>query len=175
MKHNLYIICLLAICYSLISCDKSEIDHETEYNNSYSKWLAFRKSSQNSYSYRASDFSEISVARTRINVTNGIVTRREFECIRYYPSNDTVKWVEKNMDEINTHNDREATKAITLDQIYHDAKTEWLVKRDGMNIIFTTDSQGIISTCGYQEDNCPDCSFTGVHIDEVRTLYLMED
>lgn len=173
MKHNFWIICLIAISYCLISCEKSDIDHEAEYENSYLKWLAFKKSSHNSYSYRASFFSQISVARTRITVTNGITTKREFECIRYLPSNDTVKWVES-MDEINMHDDIEAAKAITLDQIYHDAKTEWLVKRDGMDVIFTTDSQGIISTCGYQEDNCADCAFTGVHIDEVRASPIID-
>src|SRR5690606_27029376 len=84
-------------------------------------------------------------------------------------SPDKAEWIE-NEDEINSHQQGSAAKAITLDEVYETAKNNWLVKRENAKIYFENKNDGMISTCGYIEDGCQDDCFTGITIEYIEAL-----
>lgn len=52
----------------------------------------------------------------------------------------------------------------TLDEVYRRAKNDWLKKRGDANFYFKSDNNGMISSCGYVENNCADDCFRGITI-----------
>lgn len=58
----------------------------------------------------------------------------------------------------------------TLDEIYNKAKTEWLIDRPNTNIYFEAKNDGLISNCGYVDQNCQDDCFVGITINSISPL-----
>ena len=58
----------------------------------------------------------------------------------------------------------------TIDQVYEQAKNDWLRKRDNAQSSFEAKNNGIISSCGYWEDGCMDDCFRGISISSVEAL-----
>lgn len=74
----------------------------------------------------------------------------------------------KNESEINTHQNGAA--ALTLDEIYVNAKSDWLIKRKNTTNYFESKNDGLISQCGYVEKNCMDDCFVGITISSIERL-----
>jgi hypothetical protein len=79
-----------------------------------------------------------------------------------------MAWTE-NENEINTHREM-AAAAITLDEVYEKARTEWLIKRKDVNVYFETKNNGMISSCGYVNKGCMDDCFNGIRIAYIQPL-----
>ncbi|MFT3904243.1 MAG: hypothetical protein QM727_13795 [Niabella sp.] len=152
---------------------KKDFEYQDSYNKSYRAWLGFKAASGNSYTYTKSSGSWTGYASTMtITVENGQITSRSYVATRIGDTPGDVviigQWTE-GLDEINSHTD--FGKAMTLDEVYGKAKSEWLnVSKKENHIYFEAKNNGMISTCGYFPKNCADDCFTGIHIDEIKNL-----
>ena len=60
--------------------------------------------------------------------------------------------------------------SLTLDEIYEKARTEWLLKRKDATSYFEAKNDGMISSCGYVNNNCADDCFVGITINLIERL-----
>ncbi|MNR01286.1 hypothetical protein D3C85_1170860 [compost metagenome] len=168
---NYFFIILLLIGTALSSCKKSDIDHENKFDESYKAWTDFKKSSGNSYRYSVTTVSWTgSRTKTMITVKDGQAIHRSYvsKTIISTPKiEETIheEWQE-DKNTLNTHSS--GFKAITLDEVYQLAKTQWLVKRKGSESVLETKNNGMISACGYSAENCIDDCFSGISIESIE-------
>lgn len=172
MKRNIYVYLLLLIGITLASCKKSDITNEDDYNKSHQSWVSFKASSNNSYRYTVNTTSWIGTSsETKITMKNNKAVHRSFTASAI--DRDTHKsavyltW-EEDESNINTH--AGAATALSLDEIYQKAKSEWLLKRADAKTYFETANNGMISSAGYQENNCADDCFVGIHISAIEKI-----
>ncbi len=175
MKKNLCFLILLLTAVIFTSCEESDINYENDFEKSYNEWLVFKKNSDDSYRYTVTNGSWVGTSwRTDITVVNGKVTRRYFkytspgEFTENIPQED-LEWTE-NEDQLNSHEHTGAAEALTLDEIYDKARNEWLIKRKNATVYFKANNNGLISACGYVEDNCADDCFIGIEISGIEPL-----
>lgn len=175
MKKALWIFMLLLIGGLISSCNKSDIEYENDFDKSQKALESFKESSNNSYRYKVVYGSWTGLAgETIITVTKGKVTQRHFKYTGSDKSLDqtpreTVEWTE-NEGEINSHLHDSAAEGRTLDEVYEQAKNNWLTKRKNARILFENKNDGMISTCGYIEDGCQDDCFTGISIEYIEAI-----
>ncbi len=166
-----YVLLLIGIL--LTSCEKSNLNYENSFESSYQEWLNFKQTSGNSYHYVVTGGSVFGPAwQTDITVTNGKVTQRHFKYTTVTGmvnvSAEVLEWTE-NENEINSHINSGAA-ALTLDEVYGKARTEWLIKRKDASVYFEANNNGLISSCGYVPDGCMDDCFRGINISSVGLL-----
>lgn len=174
MKKNCFLIFTLClVLFSLTGCKKNNLEHKSDFENSYNACLDFKMSSGNSYQYTVLRTSWAGMSwKTVVTVKKGKVTKRHFEWIvpddwsQDIPAGEK-EWIEEG-DELNSHRGTGAAEAITLDEIYAKAKNYWLIKRDNAEIFFETKNNGLISKCGFTEDGCADDCFNGINIIQIK-------
>ena len=174
MKNQFYLLSFVLVIM-FVSCDKDDLYYESAFERSYSEWLTFKKASDNSYRYTAIGGTWVGASwETTITVTDGEVTSRFFkmtasdELLAEIPEED-LEWTESG-NELNSHTNTPAAKTITLDEVYEKARNEWLIKRDDISAYFETNNNGMISTCGYIDNNCADDCFIGIDISHIEQL-----
>jgi len=173
MKEMRCFYVLLLIGMLLTSCKKSNLNYENSFENSYQEWLNFKKTSGNSYNYVVGGGSVFGPGwQTDITVISGKVTKRHFKytsiaAMVNVPA-EVLEWTE-NENEIGSHTTSGAI-ALTLDQVYEKARTEWLIKRKDASVYFETNNNGMISSCGYVPDGCMDDCFNGITISSIISL-----
>ncbi len=173
MKRNHYFFVLLLVTGLFASCKKSDIAFEGDLERSYKTYTAFKTSTNNSYRYQVSTASWTGYStETVISVKNGKVVKRAYVAKNVVggPTPQITilaQWIEEE-GSLNTHSNGAAT--LTLDQIYEKARTEWLLKRKGAKTSLETKNNGMISSCGYVEDNCADDCFNGISIAFIEKL-----
>lgn len=59
---------------------------------------------------------------------------------------------------------------LTVDEIYSEAKNNWLKKKANVTTYFETKNDGLISNCGYVENGCADDCFVGITISLIQSL-----
>ena len=174
MKTKIYFIALVLITSLMFSCSSDdELSYQNDFEKSQLAWLDFKKSSNDSYQYVVSDgalFLEYNW-ETTITVSNGKIIQRHFKYTgntENIPDTIALEWTEEE-NEINSHkNAGGAATALTLDQIYNKAKSEWLIKRKDVTVYFETKNNGLISTCGYVPKGCMDDCFLGIRIKNIQ-------
>lgn len=165
---NLSLI-ILVVALGLSACKKDEVF--TGYDESYSAWQSFKKSSSNSYSYVTYNGSWTGLyAESKITVQNGKVIARDFLQGHYLQNTATLivdtTWAE-NAATLNTH--EYGFEALTLDQVYTKAKTEWLnVSKEDNYISFEAANNGIVSSAGFVPKGCQDDCFNGINIKDIK-------
>lgn len=175
MKTNFYLIILLYISSLIVSCSsEDDINYLSDFNNSRAIWLNFKKSSNNSYTYKVTGGSWVGFSwETTITVKNGIVKQRHFKYTSTKGLNNNIpkkdlEWTE-NTNEIGKHK-HQGAEPLTLDQIYDKAEKEWLIKRKNAKTYFEAKNNGLISSCGYVKNNCADDCFIGITIKSIKPL-----
>ncbi len=172
MKKQNYLIILLLILGSFISCKKDGIAYSNDFEKSYNAWLSFKKAANNSYRYTQafSSWTGYSTATT-FTINKGLVVKRSFIAkSREQTTNQLIiveQWEEEGTS-LNSH--QNGIPLRTLDEIYQKAKTDWLLKRKNAKAYFEVKNNGMISTCGYAEDTCVDDCFSGVRITSIESL-----
>ena len=167
-----YLIISLLLLTAITSCKKDDLTYRNDFNKSYSAWISFKKAANNSYRYKIefSSWTGYSTA-TVLTINAGKVVKRSFVAKNIErPSNQFViveQWEEEGAT-LNTH--QNGYSSLTLDEIYQKSKTDWLPKRTNAKTYFETNNNGMISSCGYVEDNCADDCFNGVHITSIERL-----
>jgi hypothetical protein len=170
MKWTVYAFLLIIICNA---CKKDSLTNVIEFNKSYNVWKDFKASSHNSYSYGVVTSSWVGYnSETVITVQNGQVVGRDF--IRTFSTHngsgwkiDTVQAWKETGAQLGTH---EGASLSTLDEIYQEAKNNWLKKRDDADTYFEAKNNGMISTAGYVPKGCADDCFRGISINKITPL-----
>ncbi len=172
---------LLVVTLGLSACKKEQVNNDLE--TSYQHWKQFKAANNNSYTFTLYNFSilDYSTRETRMTVYNGKVTAREYLIIRtnYNPQGITTKDTVMNWKEtsgnLNTHPDSySAWEPQTIDEIYQQARTNWLkVDKTKNNISFEADSTGLIASAGYVVKDCQDDCFVGAHVKDIK-VYVKE-
>jgi hypothetical protein len=176
MKIKLCFFSLLFVSFVFTSCKKSDFIHQSDFEKSYKEWLSFKKTSGNSYHYMVSGGSWTGMGwQTDITISEGKIVQRHFKLsfpvgwTGSTPDADEIEWTE-NENEINLHTNTAAAEAVTLDEIYEKARTNWLKKRDNAKTYFEAKNNGLISSCGYIEDGCQDDCFNGISVSFIESL-----
>jgi len=175
MKIKLCLFSLLFVSFAFTSCKKSDFRYQNDFEKSYKEWMSFKETSGNSYRYQVSGGSWTGIGwQTTITVREGKVVQRDFKYLipDKWQGNipeDQKEWTE-NENEINSHENTSAAAAVTLDEIYEKARTEWLKKRSNAKTYFEAKNNGLISSCGYIEDGCQDDCFNGIGISFIESL-----
>lgn len=168
MKKKIHIFTVLFITSFIFSCSSdNDLNYQSDFEASQNAWLNFKESSNNSYKYVVSGGSVFTTYgwETTITVSNGIIIQRYFTFTGNPEdiSENQLEWTE-NENEINSHESSSAAEALTLDQIYSRAETDWLIKRKNATTYFEFKNNGLISNCGYAEKYCMDDCFVGITI-----------
>ena len=154
----------------LFSCDK-DIAFDSEFDKSLEAWRSIKKKEGESYSYTRNFGSVFGFgSNTKITVTNGVVTAREYQAYTANGSETEITdtWVE-NQDGLGEH--EEGAEPITLDAIYNSCKNEILTVSESDNYItFLTENDGILSTCSYFPKNCQDDCSIGFNITSISWI-----
>ena len=175
MLQKYILLFLLFVGTSFMGCKKEEINKKSDFEKSLAEWKKFKKSSGNSYQYTTLRTSWVGMSfQTVITVEKGKVVQRKFTWIIRDGSTSQIpedqrEWTE-NENEINSHPQSGAADAITLDEIYDQAKNDWLKKRDNVTTYFEAKNNGMISTCGYKDNYCADDCFIGINITSISAL-----
>lgn len=170
-KHCLFMFLLLGTLFT--ACKKSDMAYESNFEKSFKTWTEFKASSNNSYRYQINTSSWTGYStETIITVKDGKVVKRSYvsKSMGNPPSNQLViheEWTEEGTT-LNTH--ASGAKTMTLDEVYEKAKTDWLLKRKDAKTSFETNNSGMISSCGYIENNCADDCFRGITIASIQKL-----
>lgn len=155
------------------ACKKESTPYSNEFTKSQQAWEAYKATVNNSYSYIAYSASVFGAySETTITVRNGKVTGRSFIQGMYRQGSTTLQivnsWTEDSVT-LNTHTN--GATALTLDEIYAKAPKEWLSVDTKQNeVIFTTDPNGFIASCGYIPNGCMDDCFRGIYIKSITHL-----
>jgi hypothetical protein len=171
---------LLAVIV-LSSCEKYEISHYRELEKSKKSWNEFKATSNNSYRYTIVKSSWVGISwNTTLTVYEGRVVERAFRftawdesLLENIPAEDR-SWIEKG-NQVGIYATSAAAPPYTMDQIYEQAKKDWLVKRKNRTVFFETHDNGLISICGYTNDQCIDDCFIGVHIIDIEPVPLAQN
>ncbi|WDF53565.1 hypothetical protein [Mucilaginibacter sp. KACC 22063] len=169
MKKTLLLV--FSICL-LLSCKKDDISNKDKFERSEEKFLDFKKMTGNSYTYIVTSGSVFGPSsETVVAVLDGKVLNRHYKAYEMNSQHQNVLFGEwdENAADIGSHT--EGWQAVTLDYIYHKAKTEWLkADKKSNDIYFETDANGLISSCGYVPKGCQDDCFNGVTIKSINVL-----
>ncbi|WP_207429401.1 hypothetical protein [Pedobacter sp. SYSU D00535] len=172
MNSQTLTLLLLLLVGIFTSCDKDDIEYQNQFEKSYRAWLDFKKESGNSYTYTTTFGSSTGFAgQTKITVASGRVIERHFKYTAVPQGSlvpqESLEWTE-NESELNSHTYTSASLPLTLDQIYQQAKNEWLLERKNAKTYFEAKNNGLISSCGYVEDGCQDDCFLGISIGSIK-------
>ena len=172
-KTNLLIFSLVISIIVFSACKKSDFEHNSDFDKSYSAWLDFKINSGNSYQYTVLQTSWSGMSwQTIITIEKGKIFRRHFKLIvpvDWVPEIPSYQkeWIEEG-NEIGSRKDSGAADAITLEEVYARAKNDWLKKRDKVTTYFEAKNNGLLSSCGFIEDGCADDCFKGINIIEIK-------
>lgn len=148
------------------------MEYGNKFDKSFKAWQNFKRSSGNSYRYSVHTSSWTGASsQTILTVKAGKVVQRSYIAKMIDPETNkaiVVKEWNEGEEEINTYN--QGASSITLDEVYHKAKTDWLKKRDHADTYFEANNNGMISSCGYVEKGCQDDCFIGISIDFIEKI-----
>lgn len=164
------LLCAVSLSFS---CKKDKaFPYQNDFDASYQAWTSFRESSQNNYQYRVRTASWTgSYSETTLTIKAGSVVGRSFTA--GYVDPETHKpvivktWTENGAD-IGLH--ESGAGVMTLDEVYDQARTDWLKKRNDAKTYFEAKNQGMISTCGYVMNGCQDDCFRGITITMIKKI-----
>jgi hypothetical protein len=164
----------LLFIIALASCSKDGVVYMVPFQKSFQAWLAFKDSSNNSYRYMVTTGSWTGYStETLITVRNGQVTERSFTArmlrrtATSFTDSVVTQWTE-DATRLSTH--EYAAAPVTLDEIYKEARENWLRKRDDADTYFEANNNGKLSSCGYVPHNCADDCFNGISIQFIEAL-----
>lgn len=172
MKKIGYILSLFTLILMLLTSCKKDEGVKGDFNASFKAWKKFKSSVNNSYQYTVVSGSWTGFGNeTTIDVKNGKVIQRTYTATTMDGATGVKKIVEQwteDLTTLNVHNNGAA--ALTLDEIYMKAETEWLVNIKNADTYLETKNQGMISMAGYVPKGCMDDCFTGITISSIRSI-----
>jgi len=169
---NVYPFMLLLVATLLGACKKEEYGDELVKSKDY--YIAFKRASDNNYQYVVTTDSWTGYrTATTLTVRGGKVVGRSYVAeLGQWADTAWVlpvvkEWVE-DAGSLGTHEEGAALR--NLDDVYEQARKEWLKKRDDAYVYFEAKNNGMISTAGYSNKNCADDCFVGIAIRSITRL-----
>lgn len=173
---NPILMMFFVMCLFLPACKKEHVQpvittltgaNGLTYSESLEKWNALKKVNGNSYVYQSTFLSWTGTGtNTEIHVENGIVVMRKFE--QFETDSETglrtriSGYTEKGSGI--GHNERGAPP-FTIDELYATCARDYLIADTESNtLLFSTDSGGLMTACGYIPHGCLDDCFQGLNI-----------
>lgn len=172
MKTKMYLIAFALFSFFAISCDSDELNYKNEFEKSQQEFEKFKIESKNSYKYVVTFGSWVGFSwETTLTIIDGKVTQRYFKQTESKNDKDTIvtEWTEME-DEIGSH-ENQGAEPLTLDEVYQKAKNVWLINRKGSTTYFKANNNGLISRCGYTQNNCADDCSNGINIKSIEPLF----
>jgi hypothetical protein len=163
----------IILMFTLNACKKDgiEIAYGDDYGRSYTAWRDFKSASGDSYTYQVvtSSWSGYGT-ETTITVKQGKIKERSYAAKLYTGNGQMtiVKEWKEDEPQLGTHDD--GAVLLTMDEVYAQAKGEWLLKRDDAEIFFEAKNDGMISLCGYVPSGCQDDCLRGIKIKYIKGL-----
>ncbi|MCG9791068.1 hypothetical protein [Flavobacterium algicola] len=170
MKKALLIIALAGILFSCVSTEDTILSTTgVSLQQSSENWNDLKKIKGNSYNYDTATTSWTGTnSVTQIIVVNDKVTARNYETFTMNSQNIKIITNSYFEDKNNLGSNIEGTKPVTIEEVYSDCSQNYLSAKTKDNmVIFKTDSNGIINTCGYTIKNCQDDCFVGIKITSI--------
>lgn len=167
---------LLFILTLAVACRKDVNDgllYQYEWAQSEKAFQAFKEESGNSYRYMVGTQTSTGYfVETVVTIENGKPVGRDWalkqrEDTLNYQYIVKQSWTE---DRASLRSHQEGFPPMTLEEIYDNAKYDWLRKRKESDTYFEAKNGGMISTCGYVERGCMDDCFRGVEIYYIESL-----
>ena len=172
----------LLFLFLFVACEKNEdtirIEWSTltnlrgasglSYLESLEKWNDLKERNGNSYVYQTAFTSWAGFGSiTEIRVEDGKVTSRKYQSFSY---NDMTgeREVTFSYSETasNLGSNQEGAAPLTIDEMYGTCVSQYLVVDENSNTIyFETESDGLMTLCGFVPNNCVDDCFMGISID----------
>lgn len=172
MKAHIYLFLVLLTGILFTSCKKDNIAYKSDFNKSSDAWINFKASSGNSYRYgiSSSSWTGYSTATT-VTIKNGKVVQRSFVAKAINRTTNQTVVVQEWSEAENQLGSHEGVAPLwTLDDIYKEAKDNWLRKRSNTDTYFEAKNNGMISSCGFVDKNCQDDCFQGIHINFIEKM-----
>ncbi|MFD2871619.1 hypothetical protein ACFS5N_03995 [Mucilaginibacter ximonensis] len=173
-NQKLLLVIAVLLAVTLFACKKSGVT--SAFDKSYDAWLSYKKKVNNNYAYIAVEDGDNSHAETKITVTNGEITARDYAFYDsvYKPDSNVTRQVlteqwHESADNYTLSTHADGAQLFTLDDIYYRAQNIWLKADQSKNkITFETNNNGIISAAGYTPNSCKsgDC-FIGAKIKSI--------
>ncbi|MES2274727.1 MAG: hypothetical protein V4592_01810 [Bacteroidota bacterium] len=161
--------CLIVLL--CLSCKKEKSGAELLIADSRNAFQDFKLTSHNNYVYIVFTYASIGVFadyhETKITVENGKVTARQ-----YWGLNSSSPFgIIYTEDKTTLGSHTEGAAILTLDDIYTKAQNEWLIADPAQNtIVYETNNNGMISSCGYSGKTDPLHIFRGINIKSITAL-----
>lgn len=181
MKNLVFLIFLILV----YSCNKNE--DETKINNksatltitanlegeaglsyedSFTKWKDLKSKNSDSYIYQTRFISWTGYANiTELKIEKGIITERNYEEYEEY-WNVSNREIIDSYSEVNsglgTHD--KGAALLTIDNLYNSCSEYLSVDPITNTIYFNTETNGLMTFCGYNPKNCMDDCFIGINI-----------
>ena len=132
---------------------------------SRSSWKALKKENGDSYEYTLEILSFTGHGnRTTMSIENGKVIKRNY--LTFFLNPNTGEMEEQEVytetgEEVGSNS--EGARPLTIDALYETCASEYLVvDTDKNTVYFDTNSEGVISLCGYVPNGCADDCFQGI-------------
>ena len=143
------------------------------FNESYSKWTDLKKENGNSYVYQTIQISWTGFgSTTELRIENGVIIERNYE---EFMTNDTngQRRIIDSYSETNTNlgSHEKGADLLTIDDLYNSCSSEYLSVNTSTNTLyFETETNGLMTSCGFVPDNCSDDCFNGVTINSFNWI-----
>jgi hypothetical protein len=163
---------VLLLIVTLFGACKKDVEYASELSRSKEVYIAFKSSVDNNYQYvvTTNSWTGYSSATTLV-IKDGKVAGRSYVAKQMadtgFAQVVVKEWTE-DAGSLGTHTDGAALQ--NLDDVYEQAKKEWLKKRTDAYVYFEAKNSGMISTAGFSEKNCADDCFQGIEISSITKL-----
>jgi len=175
----------LALLGLIFSCEKKDDSATNElsvlktlsgqsglsYSESIDKWNELKIKNGNSYIYQTTFSSWTGWGSvTELKVTDGIVTSRIYQEFKTSESNGQPEIIDSYTEtKTNLGCHEKGAKPLTIDDLYNSCASEYLkVDKENNTIYFETESDGLMTLCGFVPEGCMDDCFRGVKINSFK-------
>jgi hypothetical protein len=156
---------------SVLSSLKSETG--LTYNESLDRWNDLKRINGNSYIYQTTFTSWTGYGNTtELKIVDGTIKSRTY--VEYTTnSKDGTKQIidsySEGSNDLGTH--EKGALLLTIDDLYESCAKDYLIVDDEKNTLyFETSTEGLLTVCGFTEDECIDDCYHGIRINSFAWL-----
>lgn len=179
MKKNRLLLLFFVVI--LMACEKDKLsvlttfkgENGLTYNESLKQWNELKEINGNSYIYQTTFLSWTGFGSiTELKIEEGVVTSRTYQ---EFKTNETDRKREiidiYTETKTNLGSHEEGASPLTIDDLYHSCASEYLtIDSKNNTLYFETDTDGLMTLCGFVPDGCMDDCFRGVKINSFEWI-----
>jgi hypothetical protein len=171
----------------LFSCEKKDDSPKNEisvlttlsgksglsYSESIEKWNDLKIKNGNSYIYQTTFTSWTGLGSiTELKVIDGIVICRIYQKFKTSETNGSLEIIDSYTEiKTNLGSHEKGAKPLTIDDLYNSCASNYLeVDKENNTIYFETETDGLMTLCGFVPDGCMDDCYFGVRINSFKWI-----